>query len=402
MNMRPSPHASAAPRPTAGSRAAPQLHGFPYATVQLDRNGAPVDPAELRRAMSELSALAPSDVLVLVHGWNATRTSAEARYGRYLGHARTLIDGRLAQDLRGRQFAVIGLVWPSIPESLQSPTDARADDVRVAAQEAFPHDAELLRAVRAGQVPDREHVEQLIDRVTESEIFAQEPDLPGREPGRASLRGEALDLGTLWRDIVVWASYYEMRERAGRIGEGGGRGLVRDIQKAAPSAKVHLLGHSFGARLAASVARGPNGDPPLTLASLHLIQGAFSHFGFGAATGPAPEGYFRPVLTNRVVTGPILVTHTGNDLALSILYTLASTFAGHTWDAMERPNPFGAIGVTGALNAGAQSVVLKADDPLTFRKGQIYNLQSDAVIPNHGDVEQLDVVRAVLRGISVT
>lgn len=57
MNMRSPPHTSATPRPTAGSRAARHLHGFPYATVHLDRNGAPVDPDELRRAMSELSAL---------------------------------------------------------------------------------------------------------------------------------------------------------------------------------------------------------------------------------------------------------------------------------------------------------------------------------------------------------
>lgn len=401
MNTRPSPHASAAPAPTAGAPAAPHLHGFPYATVELDRNGAPVHPVELRRAMSELSAIRPSDVLILVHGWNATRSSAEDRYGRYLGHARTLMDGPLAQDLQRRQFAVIGLVWPSIPESLQSPASASMDDVRAAAQEAFPHDAELLGAIESGQVVDREQVKRLIDRVTESEIFAQDPDLPERNLDRTALRGEAPDLGSLWRDIVVWASYYEMRERAGRIGEGGGRGLVRDIQKAAPNAKVHLLGHSFGARLAASVARGPDGDPPLKLASLHLIQGAFSHFGFGVATDQAPQGYFRPVVTNRVVTGPILVTHTEKDLALRILYTLASTFAGHDRNFTDA-HRFGAIGVNGALNAGAQPVVLNADAPLSFRNGQIYNLQSDAVIPNHGDVEQLDVVRAVLRGISVT
>lgn len=375
-------------------------HGFPYVTVRLNRGGAREDSKEIEAAQRMITDGTLTDVLVLVHGWNATQASAEGRYERYLQHARALLDGPLKDAFQARKLGVVGLVWPSVPDALQEdPHDLDNPVIVSAANEAFRDDRATLEMIQNNPTPTPELVTHLETRVKTSEIYHFEPDATEARAVGLPDPGFAGSSAGFWRDLVVWASYYEMRDRAGRIGLNGGRGLVRDLKVVKPDLKVHLLGHSFGGRLVAAIARGPAVDESLTLASLHIIQGAFSHYGFGRQNGDEPEGYFRPAIDQHVVEGPILVTYTKDDLALRILYELASRISNQTRDFVSR---FGAIGYDGAMNVPAQDLVLSGSATLDFSKGTVYNLKSDGVIPNHGDVEQYDVVRAVLRAIEVT
>lgn len=68
-----------------------------------------------------------------------------------------------------------------------------------------------------------------------------------------------------------------MKDRAGHIGRSGLAPVLARLRAVAPGARVHLVGHSFGARLVTAAAAGGAGG---TVGSLSLLQAAFSHYAF--------------------------------------------------------------------------------------------------------------------------
>ena len=52
-----------------------------------------------------------------------------------------------------------------------------------------------------------------------------------------------------WGNVLRTATYWEMKNRAGVVGCRGLGPLIGQIDAAAPALRIHLLGHSFGARL---------------------------------------------------------------------------------------------------------------------------------------------------------
>jgi pimeloyl-ACP methyl ester carboxylesterase len=118
-----------------------------------------------------------------------------------------------------------------------------------------------------------------------------------------------------------------MKRRAGTVGERGLGRVVGQLAKAAPGVRVHLVGHSFGARLVSFALRGlPEGVR--TVKSVTLLQGAFSHYAFAARlphdtrAGGVLQGQ-----QNRV-DGPVVCCHSRHDSALGTMYPLASRMAG--------------------------------------------------------------------------
>jgi hypothetical protein len=92
---------------------------------------------------------------------------------------------------------------------------------------------------------------------------------------------------TLWhgaREVLRSPSYYEMKNRAGVVGQQGlGPLLGGFAPRAGHTVRVHLMGHSFGARLVSFALAGlpaamTGAASPVK--SLTPIQGAFSHFAF--------------------------------------------------------------------------------------------------------------------------
>src|SRR5262249_62020396 len=112
------------------------------------------------------------------------------------------------------------------------------------------------------------------------------------------------------RELLRTLSYYEMKNRAGVIGERGLGRLLGTLRGRNGQLRVHLLGHSFGARLVAFSLRGlpasaVGGSSPVK--SLLLIQAAFSHFAFSPTKPGALAGF-----ANRV-DGPLVATHSVHD-----------------------------------------------------------------------------------------
>ena len=90
-----------------------------------------------------------------------------------------------------------------------------------------------------------------------------------------------------------------MKRRAGQVGERLGREWLAPaftvLGDRAP--RVHLIGHSFGAKLVTSAVLG--GVRPDTLV---LLQAAFSAFAFAEdVPGTKRPGFYRPVIAARMV-----------------------------------------------------------------------------------------------------
>jgi hypothetical protein len=78
-------------------------------------------------------------------------------------------------------------------------------------------------------------------------------------------------------------SYNVMKTRAGDIGRSGLGPLLADLHLQSPGLRVHLIGHSFGARLVSFALSGVGEPADSPIASLLLLQGAFSHWSFAHA-----------------------------------------------------------------------------------------------------------------------
>lgn len=417
-----------------------ELSGIPYQMVQFGRSGELIDGGEVEAAKTMLTERGVTDVLVLSHGWNNNIASAQARYERLLGHVRSLLDGELRGAFAGRSLAAIGVVWPSMryTDPDQIPGRAASSDLRAALADEIDaartfladDDAHPLRPVldelrdQLASIEDRVGLRHTLAEAVRTQLGAsvaaqEEPDVDSRDLKdtkietrlSANLEGvEVAEAGQaaggfsagpfqIVRNLLNLSTYYEMKDRAGTVGLSGVRPLLRALRQVRPGVRLHLVGHSFGGRLVSAAALGTDGDESLPIDSLHLLQAAFSQFAFGERTERAPEGHFRRVVRDGHVTGPILVTHTKNDRAVGVAYVIASALRGQNASGFgDQNDPFGAIGSNGAINAGAEFQVLSDTEPATFQPGRVYNLHAD-LIPNHGDVEQRAVVRAVMLGM---
>jgi hypothetical protein len=234
----------------------------------------------------------------------------------------------------------------------------------------------------------------------------------GPPPGMAGGPGGAAGIGDFFagikaaaRRVLNFATYYQMKERAGKVGAGGLNPLLREIRAAAPALRVHLVGHSFGGRLVTAAAMGRAGSESVTPASMTLLQAAFSHNGFAEDFDRDRDGFFREVVTAHKVAGPIVITHTRNDRAVGAAYPIASRLSRQdASDLGDEDDVFGGIGRNGALARFTPEAVagqlLDDHGVYTFAAGKLYNLQADAWITDHSDVTGPQVANALLAAAS--
>lgn len=206
---------------------------------------------------------------------------------------------------------------------------------------------------------------------------ARNASAPARGDGKAGEpdldRGLGEDLSHLWsnaKDALRAASYYEMKGRAGDVGQNGLGPLLEQLHRQSPQTRVHLIGHSFGARLVAYALAGISGPETSPVASLTLIQAAFSHWAFAANTpfdsAGGVSGY-----ADRV-HGPLVSTYSRYDWAVGRWYPRASLlFRDDSRDLTTPPDlaRWGGIGADGfqGVNTG---------NPPLLDTGRPYHLAS--------------------------
>ena len=261
----------------------------------------------------------------------------------------------------------------------------------------------------------------LLDTEEDSEIEAEMPaaavSLDGRDlidrmgrPGLSELSdggADAASLGDFWNGVKGGAlntlnlfTYYKMKKRSAKVGQNGLVDCLHQAAAAQTDRRLHLVGHSFGARLATAAALGRADKLPPPIASLSLLQAAFSHFAFAQNFDGDRDGFFRQVIENTRIGGPIIVSHTKNDRAVGVAYPLASRLSGTDASALDDDSVsrFGGLGRNGARSTPeADFLTMKAgSDTYSFAGDKISNLLADDFIDSHGDVRNPAVANAVL------
>ncbi|MEU9254715.1 serine-threonine protein kinase [Streptomyces sp. NPDC048270] len=203
--------------------------------------------------------------------------------------------------------------------------------------------ADAPAAVTAAPVPAvfAEDVLEVCRALTEA--LAETGARTGRD---LSLGGGLRPLWNGAKELLRQATYYKMKKRAGVVGERGLGPVLAELGRQRPGLRIHLIGHSFGARLVSFSLRAVP-DGARHIGSLTLLQGAFSHYVFSDRLphdrnrGGALGGL------HRKIRGPVVACHSPHDTSLRVFYPLASRMAGDSAGALGLDERWGAIGHDG-------------------------------------------------------
>lgn len=223
--------------------------------------------------------------------------------------------------------------------------------------------------------------------------------------GAAGVFGDmAAHFASKARSLMNLTTYYTMKSRAGVVGQVGLAPALESVHESAGGARVHLVGHSFGARLVTSAAQELAENGPLR--SISLLQGAFSHYSFSGAWSPGHPGFFRSVVDPGRVAGPMVITHTRNDTAVGIAYAMASSLAQQVAADVGGPDSlYGGLGSNGAqktAEARNDQDLGPVGTDYAFQPHAVHNLLADRYVHDHSDVRGPEVAHAVLHAVAAT
>ncbi|MEU5956534.1 serine-threonine protein kinase [Streptomyces sp. NPDC047525] len=360
----------------------------PYWELTFDADG-DVDTTQRDHLLAEVAAERVTDLLVLAHGWNNDQDMATDLYRRFYAPCQGLAGPRV-------RLGYVGVLWPAIrfpderiPDFEPSLTDTGAgpppgvgplldEPTRLLLTRTFPDHEEELRRIGAlleerSEVPSRLYeygrlVRNLVavhqnsaaqrfandtwagepamltdDAVEVCQVFAAAMEETGQQELFGSLRKR------LWNgahELLRQASYYAMKRRAGSVGQLGLGPAIGLLAREAPDVRVHLIGHSFGARLVSYALRGMPA-PVRSVKSTTLLQGAFSHYAFSKRLPHAPSRSGALNGVQRRIDGPLVSCYSRHDDALGKIYPLASKIAGDSSTFLGLWERWGAIGYDG-------------------------------------------------------
>jgi hypothetical protein len=408
------------------------LEGFSFWILNFDENGALRDAATEARLAEELGKENLTDLFVFSHGWNNEPSQAKALYRAFFGEMRHVLnDGSLAARREAR-IGVCGVVWPSVswPDESPAAVTGGAASLEAAASDPF---AELRKTftgkTQQAALNDMERMlgekkrndvalQAFLDKLrvlSEAENATGAPEITDaielrgihdtrdnwREVLQVLAEGEAAEgdggaaglgdkFGQLWagaKGALRVTSYWLMKDRAGKVGRHGLGPLIGRLHARFDGLRIHLIGHSFGARLVSFALAGLPEDAVgqrSPVKSLLLLQGAFSHFAFASALpfDLRRSGELKGMAAR--VDGPLVATHSLKDLAVGRAYPLASLLARQD-AAAAQPDRWGAVGNDGAQAVDAGSAFLgKPGTAYALKSGRWLNLDGNRVIVNGG------------------
>ncbi|MBH0237467.1 hypothetical protein [Methylobrevis albus] len=444
------------------------LSGSPFCWLEFDKKGHLVDSDAAAAAAALIAGPAITDVVVISHGWKNTKDDATKLYGTLWQNTVAAAGGPDPQH-----FAIIGVLWPAKAFSTDFDAIALADaagggalsadgagggdlgdaafDAVVAEFSKFvdiddPAVQQLLAdcaAVRAdGEIPSergdrmrrsgaaavgmaeadadpelRDDAAPYLDppdpalffsALTHPPSFAVDPDVGSAQGLGDTVSGLFNGARAAVARFLNQLTYFEMKKRAGVVGTALGKTVLPAIAPAAPR-NLHLVGHSFGARLVTAAAAAlPEPVPPkFSFASLTLLQGAFSHNALSKAPDGTP-GSFKSV--GGRPKGPIAITHTHNDIACTLAYALASRLSRDVANAVgDKNDAYGAMGANGAQGLPATMVAEHAGlAAFAPSPGKVNNLLADGFVVKtdksdaHNNVDNADCGRVLAAVLAAT
>lgn len=359
-----------------------------------------------------LSTLSPAvtDLFVLSHGWNTGVTEAQDLYRGMFGLLAGVLGDRLSTA------AAVGVIWPSLlfPEDAPGApaTPSTGKELAAALAPAFPGKEATLDTLGTLLDEQPQDAQQLRTFHQLASTLVTTPGLAPEDEGPAAVTtadtaavfGHAAAMSktpgsgaqalgnpfaVLWnggREVLRTLSYYEMKNRAGVVGSAGLGPLIGRLAADRPGLRVHLAGHSFGARLVSFALAGlPDSavGAASPVKSLFLIQGAFSHFSFAKPTPcqAVPQG----ALSDRLdrVDGPLAATFSAADRAVGWWYPAASMLAHQNAESLDDLTyEWGGMGRDGFQQVPAGTTVPLAEQghQYGFQTGAFYLLDANSVI----------------------
>jgi hypothetical protein len=376
-----------------------------------------------------------TDLFVLSHGWNNGVDSARDLYQAMFGLLADQLGGHLSTS------AAVGIIWPSLlfPDddpATAAPVPSTGAQLAAALTPAFPGQQQQLTTM--GQLLDQQPQDpakltqfhqlaaglvttapQGIEDAGEAALltadtataFGHAAAMAPHAPSGA--QGIGNPFAGLWnggREVLRTLSYYEMKNRAGLVGQQGLGPLLAGLTGPGGAPRIHLMGHSFGARLVSYSLAGLRDDQTgaaSPVKSLTLIQGAFSHFTFALSLLFDPSRAGGLAGDGGRVDGPMLATFSSADRAVGWWYPAASMLAGQdSQSATDLVYRWGAMGHDGYQQTPTPAaVVLQAQGkPYDFQSGTFYDLDANAVIcanqsafsGAHSDIRHPEVLWAVV------
>lgn len=433
---------------------------YPAFDLMYDTTGNLVDPSSQTDLIAWLASdegKGTTDLALISHGWNNDINDARKLYSDFFAAmAQVQKSQNIAQD---RKFAVGAIFWPSkkfadsdlipggaasLSPSLDAQLNAQLDQLKIilaadpTAAAKIEHAREQIAKLDVSQsaqddfvfalvsslpAPRGEKDEGLDDAMSTLKAGApghvvldrlSVPDFPAFPPP-ADSGGHALGIGAIIDGIKAAAcrlanyfTYYTMKDRAGTIGRVGVQQTILALQKASPNLRIHLIGHSFGARVVTSAANSL--ADAKTIASMLLLEAAYSHYGLAKDWDQkGHDGAFRSVVGMPKIGGATLITHSVHDTAVGVAYPLASRIMNQVAAALGDANDkFGGMG-----RNGAQKTPEAFDDVLLDIGGKyaplpegktIRNLNGDGPLPkptinDHGDVAKPEIAWAWLSSL---
>ena len=433
------------------------IAGIPYVAAIFDKDGAALNEQEVKVPDET------TDVIVASHGWNNTQEQAEQLYTDLF----TNFAAVASDQLQNKMIAIVGVIWPSkrftdvvdaavaeqargggagfgsssnaADETIKAKLDVIATMFDKKAAKKITAAKKQIGKLESDLTARRKFVNELRSLLDESAAHEEDNSalffkLDGsvmleklKQPtpvvssgargggGAASIgthpkttsAGGAAGLGDIFSGIksgairfLNYLAYYEMKKRGGTVGQ---QGVGPMLDRLADNVqRIHLVGHSFGCRVVTAAAAASTTDK---LQSMSLLQGAFSHNSFSKSM----NGFFRSVVDNQRIKGPIVVTYTPNDRAVGIAYPTASRLAGTVASAFGDANDkFGGLGRNGAQKMEPGEVAQGVDQLLavggsySWRSGHIHNLESSKYIinPSGGDAHMFVTGKEVAWTIS--
>ncbi len=431
---------------------------YDYHEVEFGPEGTIARRDQVDQVVNAIRQSQPSDVIFISHGWNNTHDDARGLYQNFFKVLKTRAESGQPVNVSGRKFTILGALWPSVAMADPNQTaSGQAAPVAASLAPLKPAEADILGSLEtlcaALQIPSSDpsivEIKSLLPeiesfpsrqrRIVEivRSLLPQETDAASLEDAsqaffkldplemvnrlakptltlRASQQatGGAAGLGNLLSGIggslvhvMNYASYYMMKTRAGNVGRIGAYQVLREIRDDFPRLRLHLVGHSFGARLVTAATDGPVDKSIIFPESLTLLQAAFSHNGFAHFYDGHHDGLFRGVITNHKVKGPVNITCSKQDTACGVAYPIASRLSGDMAAALGDANDiFGALGRNGAQKTPEADTVLLERSPsvYTFKQGRPLNLNGDAVITSHMDICRDEIASMLLQAIAST
>ena len=356
----------------------PPRHGLDVFPLTLTKDGRVANDVQLERLAK--AAGSATDCFLFCHGWLYEEAEARQEAARFFA----LLDGVLA-PLRERVALLrVGLHWPSKPFTDRALTaDAGATglwpelerrSVKRSRGRGSHVNVAVLRDLCVAEIPRSPEEEAELDALT-------------RRLARAERERGGLPLSAFHA-----LSFWVMKRRAGEVGERFGREYVAPLWRSlSRPPRLHLIGHSFGAKLVTSIALG--GARP---ESVTLLLAAFSAFAFAPEIpGFDRPGFYYRVLAERRIAGPIVVLRSDHDTVLGTFYR-AVTGSGEIdrqgpgpSDLGKRPRRLGrtaatvaasALGAVGARGVGAPELDLVDVQHTGIPRYPIVNVDGSRVV----------------------